>query len=114
MAKTLEGIKHDTGKSRLDLLPFDALIEVGYILTFGASKYADRNWELGMEWGRLHGAALRHLSAWGTGEDKDPETGRSHLAHAACCCLMLLALTIRGVGRDTRHCAEAAKPPSPH
>jgi len=43
----------------------------------------DRNWEKGIAWSRVYGAALRHLNAWYGGENLDPETGRSHLWHAA-------------------------------
>lgn len=36
-----------------------------------------------MKWGRLFGATMRHLWAWWKGENTDPETGKSHLWHAA-------------------------------
>lgn len=94
--------KHDGGKTRLDLLPFDALSEVADVLAFGARKYAAHNWALGMQWSRLIGAALRHIFAWAMGQDKDPETGLSHLAHAGCCILFLIAYQRRGVGEDDR------------
>ena len=95
-------VKHDAGKPRMDLLPFDALWEVGEVLDYGARKYSERNWERGMSWGRLMAAALRHLGLWASGADRDAESGHRHLAHAACCVLMLLALTCRGVGADDR------------
>ncbi len=98
----MEGIKLDQGKPRMDLLPMDSLVEVARVLSFGANKYAPRNWELGMDWGRLQGALLRHLAAWDQGQNLDPETGLPHLAHMACNALMLLALAQRGVGKDTR------------
>ena len=61
-----------------------------------------RNWEKGMDWSRVYGALLRHLFSWWRGYDKDPETGLSHLAHAGCCVLFLLAYTLRNVGKDDR------------
>jgi len=91
-----QGVKHDQGKLRLDLLPFDAINEVAAVLTFGAKKYGDRNWEKGISYSRCFGAALRHLFAWFRGEDRDPESGLSHLAHAACNTLMILAFVLRG------------------
>lgn len=97
-----EGRKDDSEKNRVDLLPFDALEEVAQILTYGARKYADRNWEKGMAWSRPFGALLRHVWAWWRGEKADPETGRSHLAHAACCVLFLLTYELRQVGTDDR------------
>lgn len=97
-----KGIKHDGGKPRVELLPFDALLEVSQVFSIGAEKYGERNWEKGMNWSRLFGATLRHLSAWWQGEKKDPESGYSHLLHAGCNILFLIAYEIRGVGKDDR------------
>lgn len=98
----VEGVKLDDGKVRTDLLPPDALLEVAGVLSFGAGKYAPRNWEKGMSWGRLTAALLRHVFAWMAGTDIDTESGFHHLSHAACCALMLLALVKRGHGTDDR------------
>lgn len=97
-----EGVKFDGGKARMDLLPFDALESISDVLTYGAKKYAVRNWEKGMSWGRLVGATLRHLSAWCRGQEMDPESKLPHLSHFGCCALMLLALYLRKVGTDDR------------
>ncbi len=61
-----------------------------------------RNWEQGLKWSRCYGALLRHITTWFmckvTGKpDKDPETGISHLGHAGCCLLFLLAYETRGM-----------------
>jgi hypothetical protein len=96
-APTDEGRKDDGGKIRFELLPGDALKAVAVILTFGAAKYSVRNWEKGMDWSRVYG-----LWAWWEGEDKDAETGHSHLWHAGCCVLFLIAFEMRGIGRDDR------------
>ena len=96
------GHKDDNEKIRLELVPPELLVAVGDILTFGASKYADRNWEVGMSWGRVFGALMRHMWAWWAGESKDQETGRSHLWHAGCCIAFLIAYEERGVGTDDR------------
>lgn len=66
----------------MDLVPVSSLVALASVLTFGASKYSDRNWERGLAWSRPYGAALRHLTAWWAGENLDPETGYSHLWHA--------------------------------
>jgi len=97
-----QGIKHDQDKIRMDLVPWDVVVEIAKILTFGAKKYADRNWEKGFNWSRVYGALMRHLTFWFQGQDADPETGRSHLAHAGCCLFFLLAFVLRGVGKDDR------------
>jgi hypothetical protein len=82
--------KNDTGKVRLELLSSIALMEIGKVHTFGAKNYGDHNWRNGFKWSRLLGATLRHVLAFMGGQDKDPETGLSHLAHAGCCIMFLL------------------------
>jgi len=95
--------KNDNEKPRTDLLPPRALVEVAKVFGYGAEKYGDWNWSLGkgLPASRVYAAALRHLFAWWSGEDKDQETGVTHLAHAACSVLMLLDLMLRG-GIDDR------------
>ena len=97
-----EGVKFDNGKVRLELLPPELLFAIGTILTFGAIKYTDRNWELGMKWSRVFGAMMRHMWAWWRGENKDPETGYSHLWHAGACLAFLIAYEEREKGEDDR------------
>lgn len=96
------GVKNDEGKPRMDLVPPEAVWALADILTVGANKYTDRNWEQGMDWGRVYAACQRHLWAWWGGEDTDPETGRSHLAHALACISFLLTYEQRQIGIDTR------------
>jgi len=98
----LGGVKFDDGKTRWDLLPWDALEEIAKVMTFGAKKYGDRNWEKGIAYGRLIRAAVGHITSWAMRRDVDSETGLSHLAHAGCCVLFLLAYILRGVGEDNR------------
>ena len=106
----LEGAtKQDGGKLRLDLVPPEAMTAMGRVLTFGAAKYAARNWEHGMSWGRIVAALLRHLFAWVGGEDKDPESGFSHLDHVICNAAFLVTYEARGVGEDDRSKRAAAK-----
>jgi hypothetical protein len=97
-----EGRKDDGEKPRYDLIPPEAVDGLARVLTFGAAKYAPRNWELGMSWGRVFAAAMRHLWAWWRGEAKDPETGMSHLWHAQCCLAFLIAYEARQTGTDDR------------
>ena len=100
--KKTEGVKYDQHKIRWDLVPFDAVNEIAKVLTFGAAKYDARNWEKGMNWSRVFGAVQRHLTRWFHGQDKDRETGLTHLAHAGCCIFFLLAWEMRKVGTDDR------------
>ncbi len=97
-----EGLKFDGGKDPWQLIPWDAVRAITKVLRFGAEKYAPRNWEKGMDWDRLFRAAIEHLNTWFMEGTPDKETGFSHLWHAGCCILFLIAYELRGVGRDTR------------
>ena len=85
-------IKHDSGKTDWSLMPFEAVEEINKVLEFGAGKYAAHNWTegTGFKYSRVLNSLLRHIFAFVRGEDKDPESGLSHLAHAGCNVLFLL------------------------
>lgn len=102
---SLEGAKFDGDKVRLDLIPPEATWSLGQVLTMGARKYDARNWEKGFNWGRSVAALERHLTAWKGGEDTDPESGFSHLAHVLCNAAFLVTFEARGVGTDDRPAA---------
>jgi hypothetical protein len=96
----------------LELIPPSLLFAIGTILTFGAKKYADRNWEQGISWSRVFGAMMRHMWSWwgGVGPTKesfllgelDLETGKSHLWHAGCCLAFLIEYEITHKELDDR------------
>lgn len=77
--------KHDSGKLRYGLIPPIAEREMVGVLTFGAKKYSVDNWRNCDDLSRYVDAALRHISAYRTGQQKDEETDLHHLAHAMCC-----------------------------
>jgi hypothetical protein len=83
-------LKFDEGKLPYHLLSTEAMNQTAAVLAFGAEKYAEHNWRKGFAWSRPLAAAMRHITAFNAGEDKDPESGLSHLAHAACCIMFLL------------------------
>ena len=84
------GVKFDQDKPRPELYSPQAILAVSKILAYGAKKYADRNWEKGIVYSRIYGALQRHLLAFWSGEDIDPESGLPHLSHAGCCMMFLL------------------------
>lgn len=102
VSESSPAIKFDSNKHRFDLIPVEALEEVAKVFTYGATKYAPRNWEKGMDWGRVFAAMMRHSWAFWRGETHDPETGFHHMAHAAFGCLALIQYTIKGWGNDDR------------
>lgn len=93
------GLRFNTGKDRWDLLPMDATEQVVKVLTRGAEKYAERNWERGMKWSICQGSLLRHMAKVSMGERNDQESGLPHMAHVACNALFLLSYELRGLGR---------------
>jgi hypothetical protein len=101
-AAPAEGRKDDGGKPPLHLIPPEFLYAIAEILDFGQRKYAPRNWEKGLDWSRVYRAAIGHLFDWFARKGPDPETGKSHLWHAACCVMFLVCYEIRGTGADDR------------
>lgn len=95
-------VKKDNGKLRWSLLPWDAISAIVLVMTYGSEKYEERNWEKGMKYSRVFDALQRHLTAWWMDKQKDEESGCSHLWHAGCCLLFLIAYEIRGTGKDDR------------
>lgn len=104
----MTGEKHDAGKARWDLMPWEALRPVVVVLGHGAAKYAPDNWRrVPKARDRYFAAALRHLVAWREGEQLDPESREPHLAHALRSLLFLQALDpeaapgrVQGCGSD--------------
>ncbi len=101
-AKPTEATKHDSNKNRLELIPVSGIEGIGRAMTFGATKYNDNNWANGFNYTRLYGSAMRHLTSWMQGQDKDPESGLSHLDHLGACVVMLIAHETEGLGNDDR------------
>lgn len=96
-------MKFDGGKAPLGLIPQEFLEQTALVLGYGAEKYRPHGWRLGMEWQRLINAAMRHIQAFNNGEDLDPESGLSHLAHASCCMAFLITYQSQDLGTDDRY-----------
>jgi len=108
--------KNDSDKPDHSLISPHFRTDMAEALGTGAAKYGRSNWLLtGLEFSRVIGAAHRHLAAWEAGEETDPETGISHLAHAGCCLMMLHEYQRVGYcgGRlDDRHFCDYDEPES--
>jgi hypothetical protein len=87
----MAGTKHDTGKSRVDLVPPKAILEVADVLTDGVAEYGAHNWREGITYSRLYSAIQRHLLAFWKGEDVD-KSGHRALAHACTDIMMLMEM----------------------
>lgn len=99
--------KNDLGKPDMSLISPYFKTDMARALDEGAKKYGRDNWlKPGLNFCRVLAAAQRHLTAWEAGETNDPESGIPHLAHAACCLMMLHEYERRGLRRsefDDRH-----------
>lgn len=91
-----EGVKDDSEKTQWWYMDnfWPDLKEVVEVLTYGDKKYKAED---GANWKRLENpsrrlkdALMRHIIAYRSGEKIDPETGKSHLAHAITNALMLM------------------------
>ena len=83
------GARYNQGKADLSLIPLPTLEDEARVWMYGEAKYKRFNWMKGMNWSIPMACALRHLAAWQSGEDMDPESGQPHLAHAMCNLRML-------------------------
>lgn len=95
---------NDGGKPPLANLPWKALREVAGVQLFGHSKYGDfHNYKKGMEISRQLSCAIRHIADFMDGIDLDSESGKNHLAHAACRILFTLETVIEKTAKDDRY-----------
>lgn len=91
-------------KTPLGLIPPSAMEQVAWAHKLGADKYGPWNWrKTGVCASTYVNAILRHLNAWRDGEDLDPESGFSHLAHIACSCNILMDAAAVGKLQDDRN-----------
>ena len=79
-----DGLKHDGGKPRLDLVPLEIIEAVGTVMTFGMQKYGEASYRQ-VDPKRYRAALMRHIYRW----LKDPhgvdeDSGLPHLWHIAC------------------------------
>lgn len=95
-----EGLRYNEGKNQLELIPPEWIWALGMVLTRGAAKYEERNWEKGMKWSFVFGSMMRHMLKLACGEMYDPETGCHHAAHIAWNGLAYMSYHLRGVGTN--------------
>ena len=89
--KLPDGRKFDSDKLRYDLIDYNQIDKLADILTMGAKKYADNNWQKVEPFNdRYFAALMRHLTAWRNGKKIDDESGKSHLDHAFCNIMFLM------------------------
>jgi hypothetical protein len=101
----IDNPKHAAGaaKTPLHFIPPVALAAEGRVMAAGAAKYGAFNWsDGGVIASTYYSAAMRHLMQWFSGENVDPESGESHLAHVRACMGILIDAEAQGVLEDDR------------
>jgi len=99
-------------KPQLNLIPASAQILESVVMALGAEKYGPFNWRESAVRSSIYvAAAMRHLLAWADGQNEDPESGVSHLAHVRACMGIVLDAQSLGKLEDDRpkQSGEAAK-----
>lgn len=84
------GKRLNKGKIPIDMVPTSLIYAVARVFEEGAKKYEKDNWRRGMSHSKVYGCAMRHMLKWFEGQDKDKETGLSHLWHVATNIAMLI------------------------
>lgn len=85
--------KDKIGKTKppLHLIPPSAEIAESMAFELGAAKYGLYNWRGATVAASVYmAAAKRHLAQWWDGNNIDPESGATHLAHARACLAILI------------------------
>ena len=98
-AKTLAAV----GKPTYSPIPPIALMALGAAMQDGVNKYGIFNWRDSKVTSTVfYDAILRHLFAWYSGEQRAPDSGIHHLAHAMAGLAILLDAEYHSVLNDDR------------
>lgn len=81
--------RFNRGKVEYSLLDLSCLEKCVRTLEYGANKYSRNNWKLGMPESKIIDSLLRHVAAYLSGEECDPESGLPHIGHIQCNALFL-------------------------
>lgn len=96
------GIRENKGKPRWGLVDFDSLEDMVRVLEFGADKYGDGNWQKGLLTVEVCESMLRHIFAYLRGENKDDQSGISHIGHIQCNAMFLAYMDKKKPEMDNR------------
>ena len=103
--------KSGVRKPSAQFIPPIAIVEEAVVMALGADKYTAFSWQDDpVDATTYYSAAMRHLMSWFSGEDRDRESGASHLAHVRACMAILMDCQASGILIDDRpKCASAAE-----
>ena len=96
-------MKYDNGKAPIHLVPPETILAAAKVFGFGAEKYGEWNWRNDVDntsYGCTYSSLQRHLMAWYSGEDTDPESGLPHLDHALSQLMILKMQTLETTNKE--------------
>lgn len=101
--------KYNAGKPMMSLVRPEFTTAIAEVLTYGFEKYDEKRGDIqnylkgdGFHYSEIYDSLQRHLNEWFQGVDLDPETKRSHLAHAGANLMFLLTYSLTEKGVDDR------------
>ena len=106
------GLRYNKGKPRYDLVPPAAYKALAVHFGQGAKKYADRNWEKGLDIADIGRAIESHLTEWKLGHsfDREDPAMPGYRAHHLIAIIWNAAVLYeherRQIGGDTRAAAQ--------
>ena len=77
--------RNNIGKTRLDLIPPEALEELGEVFGEGAVRHGDENWKKGMPNSVVINHMMRHLLLYMKGDRDEPHMGKVMFG----CCVLI-------------------------
>jgi hypothetical protein len=97
--KDIVGIR----KAPMSTVSGAVLAELGVAMLEGASKYGRHNYRaVGVRASVYYDATMRHMISWWEGEDRDPDSGASHITKAIASLVVLRDAMIQGKVEDDR------------
>lgn len=101
--------KLDQNKPMMSLIRPEFSRALAEALTYGFTKYNEQRGDIqnylkgeGFHYSRIYDSLQRHLTAWYSGENIDPESGLHHLALASANLMFLHTYEISEKGIDDR------------
>lgn len=76
-------LRKNGGKPQMSNISPQFILDLAALMTKATEKYPVFNWAKGNYMSVPYDSCMRHLLAFNSGENNDPETGLGHLAHAA-------------------------------
>lgn len=76
-------LRYNNGKPEMSQLDPRFIMELAKLMTQSEKKYGKYNWALGQKYTTTYDSLNRHMTAFLTGEEIDPESGIHHLIHCA-------------------------------